>query len=105
MLLKAMFSGSHLFEPSKYITVQVSPKKDDFSVCPTPTPHKISSFATWMEVWNIYLAILIDYAPAHASQLVVYQRIITSASNQYVIKASLNYDMHFCTFAASDSLL
>ena len=64
-----MFLGSHSFEPSKFITVHVIPEKDDFLVCPTPAPHKISSFTTLMQAWNIYLAILIDYALTHASQL------------------------------------
>ena len=105
LLSKDMFSGSQSFEPSKFITVHVSPKKDDFSVHPTPPPHKISSFATWMEAWNIYLAILIDHAPAHASQLVMHQRIITSTSNRYPLTARLNYEMCFHMLASSDPLL
>ena len=58
-----------------------------------------------MEVWNTYLAILIDHAPAHAPQLVSYQRIITSAKNQYPLAAWLNYDVRFRTLAASDHSL
>ena len=49
--------------------------------------------------------ILIDHAPAHAPQLVAYQRIITLASNQYPLEAWLNYDVSFRTLAASDPLL
>ena len=98
-----MFSGSQFFEPSKFITVHVILEKDDFSVHSTPAPHKIPSFATWMEAWNIYLSILIDHA--RASQLVAHQRIITSASNQYPPTAWLNYDMRFHTLAASDPQL
>ena len=61
-----MFSGTHSSEPSKFITVHLSSEKDDLSVRPTPPPRKISSFSTWMEAWNIYLAILIDHAqPMH----------------------------------------
>ena len=44
---------------------------------------------------------LIDHASARASQLVAYQRIITSASNQYPLTAWLNYDMCFHTLALS----
>ena len=80
LLSRAMFSGTQSVEPSKFITFYLNPEKDDFSVRPTPPPRKISSFLTWMEVWNIYLAILIEHAPARAPQLVAY-RIITSASN------------------------
>ena len=64
--------------------------------------QNISSFSAWMEVWNIYLAILIDHAPARAPQLVTYQQIITSASNRYPLTAWLNYDVRFCISAASD---
>ena len=97
-----MFLGTHSSEPSKFITVHLNPENDDFSVCSTPAPHKISSFSAWMEAWNIYLAIWIDHAPACAPQLVAYQWIITSASNQYSLVAWLNYDVHFRTLAASD---
>ena len=58
-----------------------------------------------MKPWNIYLAIVIDHAPSRASQLVVYQITITSENNQYPLTAWLNYDMHFCTLAASDPQL
>ena len=105
LLSKAMFSGTHSSEPSKCITVHLNPEKDDFSVSPTPTLCKIYSFLAWMEAWNIYLAILIDHAPAHAPQLVACQRTITSASNQYPLMAWLNYDVHFRTLAALEPLL
>ena len=105
LLSRAMFLGTHSFEPSKFIIFHLNPEKDDFSICPTPPPCKISSFLTWMEAWNIYLAILIDHAPARAPQLVAYQRIITSVSNQYPLVAWLNYDVPFCTLAASDPSL
>ena len=105
LLSKAMFSGAQASEPPRLITVQLNPEKDDFSVRPTPPPQKISSFTTWMEAWNTYLAILIDHAPARTPQLVAYQKIITSASNHYPLAAWLNYDIRFCTLAASDPSL
>ena len=105
LLSKAMFSGTQASEPPRLITVQLNPEKDDFSVRPAPPPRKISSFSTWMEAWNTYLAILIDHAPARAPQLVAYQRIITSASNHYPLAAWLNYDIRFRTLAASDPSL
>lgn len=58
-----------------------------------------------MEAWNIYLAILIDHSPACAPQLVAYQRIITSASINYLFATWLNYDVQFGTLAASDPSL
>ena len=67
--------------------------------------EKITSFSLWMEAWNVYLAILIDHSPAQAPQLVVYQRIITSASAQYPLATWLNYDTQFRTSAVSDPTL
>ena len=88
LLLKklCMFSGTHYVEPSKFITVHLNLEKDDFSVCPTQPPRKITSFS-WMKAWDTYLAISIDHVSARASQLVAYQRVITSANNQYPLAA------------------
>jgi len=63
------------------------------------------AIALWMEAWNIYLAILIDYSPARASQLVAYQGIITFANNHYPLAAWLNYDVQFRTLVAPDHSL
>ena len=41
-----MFLGTHSSEPSKFITIHLSSEKDNFLVCPTPPPQKISSFST-----------------------------------------------------------
>ena len=67
--------------------------------------NKIISFSSWMEAWNIYLAVCIDYMPSRASSLVAYQCIITSASIQYLLESWLNYDVQFRTLAASDPSL
>ena len=105
LLPNAMFSGSTGTEASKSLTVQLTPVGNDLSVRPQPSAKKINSFASWMEAWNIYLAILINRSPARAPQLVAYQRIITSASTQYPLAAWLNYDIQFRTLAASDTSL
>jgi len=94
LLPKAMFSGSGEPETSRPLTLHLTPTGNDLSVRPTSS-RRISSFASWMEAWNIYLAILIDYSPARAPQLVAYQRIITSANNHYPLAAWLNYDVQF----------
>ena len=44
-----MFSGTHSSKPSKFITVHLSPEKDNFSACPTPPPQKISLFSRNVE--------------------------------------------------------
>ena len=103
LLPKAMFSGSTELETSRSLTVQLT-TSNDLALRPQST-KKITSFSSWMEAWNIYLAILIDHSPARAPQLVAYQRIITSASAQYPLAAWLNYDTQFRTLAASDPTL
>ena len=105
LLPKAMFSGSSDPEVPKSLTVQFTPTGNDLSLRPSQTTRKILSFASWMEAWNIYLAILIDHSPARAPQLVAYQRIITSASINYPLATWLNYDVQFRTLAASDPSL
>ena len=45
--------------------------------------RKITSLSSWMEVWYIYLSIVVDHTPARAAEFVAYQCIITSASIQY----------------------
>ena len=105
LLPKAMFLGSIEPETSKSLTVHLNPTGNDLSVRPQPSSKKISSFVSWMEAWNIYLAIIINHSPARAPQLVAYQRIITSASIHYPLSAWLNYDVQFRTLAASDPLV
>ena len=104
LLPKAMFLGSEP-ETSKSLMVHLTPTGNDLSVRPQPSSKKISSFVSWMEAWNIYLAIIINHSPARAPQLVAYQRIITSASIHYPLSAWLNYDVQFRTLAASDPLI
>ena len=79
LLPKAMFSRNTEPETSRSFTAHNLPK--------------ITSFSSWMEDWNVYLAILIDHSPAWAPQLVAYQRIITSVSPRYPLAATwLIYD-------------
>ena len=59
-----MFLGSIGAETSKPLTLQLTPMGNDLSVRPQPSSQKISSFVSWMEAWNIYLAILIDHFPS-----------------------------------------
>ena len=64
--------------------------------------HLHKEFLHSPEVWNIYLAILIDHAPARAPQLVVYQKN-NNFCKQPVLTHGLVEVWHaFCTLAASD---
>ena len=71
----------------------------------TQASKKITTFQSWMEAWNIYLAILVDHVPTHAPSLIVYLRIITSASSHHPPSAWLNYTVWFHTLAAANPLL
>ena len=68
-------------------------------------PAPITSFSTWMQAWNTYLMVLLSHNPARALELVGYQRIITSASHTFPLKAWLRYDGQFRTMAASNPYL
>jgi len=68
-------------------------------------PQTNYSFPALLEVWNIFLAIMVDHNPAKASQLIAYQAIITSASRQYPLHAWLNCDTHFRIREGSDHTL
>ena len=63
LLPMAMFLGSIEPETPKSPTVHLTLTGNDLSVRPQPSSKKISSFVSWMEAWNIYLAIIINYSP------------------------------------------
>ena len=72
---------------------------------PSHNLPKITLFSSWMEAWNVYLAIYIDHSPAWTPQLVAYQWIITSTGVQYPLAAWLNHDTQFRILAVSDPTL
>ena len=63
LLPMAMFLGSIEPETPKSLTVHLTVTGNDLSVRPQPSSKKISSFVSWMEAWNIYLAIIINHSP------------------------------------------
>ena len=93
LLPKAMFFGGSEPETCRSLTVQLASSGDDISIQPASNSRKITSFASWMEAWNIYLSTIIDHTPTRAAEFVTYQRIITSASIEYPTTAWLNYDV------------
>ena len=70
-----------------------------------PALIKISSFASWMEAWNIYLSIRLCSNPERALELIGYQRLICSANKLLPLNAWLQYDNKFRTIAASNTHL
>ena len=73
--------------------------------CSTVQPPRITSFSTWLDAWNIYIATVVAHNPPRASELLGYQRLIHSASKHSSTSAWLKYDAQFCTLAASNSQL
>ena len=100
-----MFSSSTDPDLPGLVTVHLPSSSEDISVRPATKPKKITSFSSWMEAWNVYLAVIIEHMPSCAPSLVAYQRIITSASVQYPLESWLNYDVQFRTLAASNPSL
>ena len=101
----ALFSKSMFGAPesqSQALTLQLSSSGDNYSIQSPTTPanKKITSFAIWMEAWNVYLAVHTSIDPSHTSHLIAYQQIITSANSQHPLHAWLSYDMRFRTKAA-----
>ena len=48
-----MFSGGLEPETRRSLTVQLVFSDDDISIQPASNSRKITSFASWMEAWNI----------------------------------------------------
>ena len=105
LLPKAMLSSNVEPDHPGSLTLQLPSGPSNFTVQPAAKGRKITSFSSWMEAWNIYLAIRVDFAPSSAPSLIAYQRIITSASVSYPLQSWLNYDVQFRMLAASNPSL
>ena len=56
------------------------------------TKRQVCDLQSWLEVWNIYLAIRIQTAPKTALQLVKYQSIVCQLFSAYPAASALTYD-------------
>ena len=70
-----------------------------------PVIKSITSFDTWMQAWNIYIAVLLAHNPLCAVELFGYQRLICSANTLLPVHSWLQYDSKFRILAAADPLL
>ena len=70
-----------------------------------PAIKRITSFDTWMQAWNLYLAIISAHNPLRALEFFGYQRLICSAHTLHPLESWLQYDYKFWTLAAADPLL
>ena len=84
------------------LTLQLPSGPSNFTVQAAAKGRKITSFSSWMEAWNVYFALRVDFALSSAPSLIAYQRIITSASVSYPLQSWLNYDVQFRMLAASN---
>ena len=105
LLPKAMLSSNVEPDHPGSLTLQMPSGSSEFIVHPTAKGKKITSFSSWMEAWNVYLAIRVDHTPSYAPSLIAYQHIITSASVSYPLQSWLNYDVQFRMLAASNPSL
>ena len=105
LLPKAMLSSNVEPDHPGSLTLQLPSGPSIFTIQAAAKGRKITSFSSWMEAWNVYLAIRVDFAPSSAPSLIAYQRIITSASVSYPLQSWLNYDVQFRMLAASNPSL
>ena len=98
-----MFSAPEPATPHS-LTMQLIPSGDSFAIQQDNSHKRTTSFTTWMENWNRFMAIAVAYEPSKALELIAYQSIITSASMQYPLYAWLNYDTKFRITAESDPM-
>ena len=67
----------------------VAPKKS------RKTKRQVCDLQSWLEAWNIYLAIRIQTAPKPELQLVKYQTIVCQLFSAYPAASALKYDRLF----------
>jgi len=72
LLPKSTFRASE--SQFQTLTLQLSPSGENYSIRPQATPAnwKITSFAAWMEAWNMYLAVYVSLDPSCAPYLIAY---------------------------------
>ena len=66
---------------------------------------KISSFVMSIQVWNLYLSVILSHNPANVLEMIPYQRLICSAATLLPAQNWLQYDAKFRTLAAANPLL
>ena len=67
--------------------------------------RRVSDLQSWLEAWNVYLAIKVHSAPDLALELVKYQTSICHLFNAYSVSACLQYDKLFRHTAERDPTL
>ena len=103
-ILKGEFIDFNSLLPEVMFSTAITAPSTNASRSTIP-PTRINSFSSWLDAWNVYIAIIVAQNPSRASELLEYQRLIHSASKHFSTPAWLNYDVQFRTLAASNPQL
>ena len=66
--------------------------------------RRIEDFASWVEAWNIFLAIRVQAFPHIAIQMIKYQAIMCQLFSSYPVGVCIKYDSLFRQAVARDKL-
>ena len=110
LLRDALFPARHGTTPAPSLSFRVSHDESAdgkmvISQGRPTTRRTICDLPTWMEAWNVYVAVLVAHFPARAPALLAYQRIICDASQHFEPRHWLLYDTRFRACAAEDQTL
>ena len=110
LLPEALYPIKHGASPSHSFSLRLStdPTTDGDMVIAQPKPitrRTVRDLPSWLEAWNIYIALLVSQYPARAPSLLAYQRIICHASLHFSPTHWLKYDARFRACAAEDKTL
>ena len=65
--------------------------------------RRVIDLASWLEAWNIFLAVRLHVSPSSALQLAKYQAIMCQLFSSYPVGVCIKYDSLFWQAAARDS--
>ena len=92
---------------SNIVTLQLSKESSSEQAltigAPKPTfKHQINSFTTWMQAWNVFLAIASDHFKNRVFEYLGYQRTITDAASKFRFAQWYEFDKRFRIKQAND---
>ena len=102
-ILKGEYIDFNTLLPEVIFSVATSTPSPNAS-CSTGHPPRITSFSTWLDAWNIYIATVVAHNPGRASELLGYQRLIHFASKHFSTASWLKYDAQFHMLETSNPI-
>ena len=99
------YPTKHGANPSHSFSLRLStdPSTEGDMVLAQPKPvsrHTVRDQPSWLEAWNVYIAIIVAQYPERAPSLLAYQRMICNASLLFSPIHWLKYDARFRACAA-----